>query len=434
VKACAKCQRLFPDDGHFCPIDGTKLAPSKSVPVAPDPEDPRVGGTMCQGRYQIRRRIADGGMGRVYHALDIAENRGVAVKVLHSDIAQDDIALERFKREFELSAKLPHEHIVDVLDFQETEDESFALVMEYLEGEELRSQLQRDGVVRPARIVRVLSQLAKGLREPHALKLVHRDIKPDNIFMCGTESGPRVKLLDFGSVRDNSTGAKKLTLVGTTIGSPYYMAPEQAQGLDTLDQRADVWSLAAITYEALTGQVPFLGATGPQILLAILSKEPTPPSVLANADGFAGAPIPEALDDVLADALSKNVSLRISSVTELADRVGQAYGLDGDHAQWAELPEEDLQKRIDRAASTPRAAASSRSHGARAMGLATGASGWEDASPDGERGASLEKDLFADDDFVMGVPQTGTSTKTMALIAVVAVVLLGVGLFFALGR
>jgi serine/threonine-protein kinase len=428
VKACAKCQRLFPDDGRFCPVDGGKLAPSESVPVTPDPEEARVGGTMCRGRYEVRRRIADGGMGRVYHALDVTENRGVAVKVLHADVAVDDIALERFKREFELSAELPHEHIVDVLDFQATEDESFALVMEYLEGEELRSQLQRDGVVRPERIVRILSQLAKGLREPHALKLVHRDIKPDNIFLCGTESGPHVKLLDFGSVRDNSAGAKKLTLVGTTIGSPYYMAPEQAQGLDDLDQRADVWSLAAITYEALTGQVPFQGASGPEILLAILGKEPTPPSVLANADGFRGAPIPDALDDVIADGLSKNAAIRIGSVSDLADRVGSAYGLEGSHEQWASTPEDELRQRIEQALSAPRATASSSS-----MGLAPSTRGGHDTPTAGDGDTGLEENPFADDDFVMGVPEKGTSTGTIVLIAVVAVVLIGVGLFFALG-
>ena len=108
----------------------------------------------------------------------------------------------------------------------------------------------------------MLSQLAIGLEEPHRRKLVHRDIKPDNIFLCHTPDGPIGKLLDFGSVRDNTEGAKKLTAIGTTIGSPFYMSPEQAQGLPELDHRADVWSLAAIAYEALTGSVPFGGPPG----------------------------------------------------------------------------------------------------------------------------------------------------------------------------
>ena len=107
---------------------------------------------------------------------------------------------------------------------------------------------------------------------------MHRDLKPDNLFLCQTREGDIVKILDFGSVKDKADDAKKLTVLGTTIGSPFYMAPEQAQGLDTLDQRADVWALAAITYECVCGHVPFKGNNGPSILLEILTKEPEPPS------------------------------------------------------------------------------------------------------------------------------------------------------------
>jgi serine/threonine protein kinase len=250
---------------------------STDVPVAGSDDDPRVGQLLCM-RYQVRRVVADGGMGRVYEALDMQDKKGVAVKVLHADVARDNIAVERFKREFEVSKLLPHDHIVDVRDFRETDDKSYALVMEFLEGEELRNLLKREKRLPPERVVRMLSQIAIGLDEAHRRQLVHRDLKPDNIFLCGTREGDIVKLLDFGSVKDKSSMAKKLTVVGTTIGSPFYMAPEQAQGLETLDARADVWSLAAITYECLTGQVPFRGINGPSILLAILTKDPVPPT------------------------------------------------------------------------------------------------------------------------------------------------------------
>jgi len=222
--------------------------------------------------------VADGGMGRVYEALDMHDKGRVAVKVLHNDVARDSIAVERFKREFEVSKLLPHDHIVDVRDFRETDDKSFALVMEFLEGEELRNVLKREKHLPPERVVRMLSQPAIGLDEAHRRQLVHRDLKPDNLFLCGTREGDIVKLLDFGSVKDKSSMAKKLTVVGTTIGSPFYMAPEQAQGLETLDARADVWALAAITYECITGKVPFQGINGPSILLAILTKDPVPPT------------------------------------------------------------------------------------------------------------------------------------------------------------
>src|SRR5690606_16417794 len=124
-----------------------------------DPEDPRIGSRACGGRYEIRRRVADGGMGRVYQARDVEAHRSVALKILHPEVAGDEVAVERFRREYRLSAELPHAHIVEVLDFQETGDGTYALVMEYLEGEELRMLLKRQKTVAPARLVRMLSQL-----------------------------------------------------------------------------------------------------------------------------------------------------------------------------------------------------------------------------------------------------------------------------------
>jgi serine/threonine-protein kinase len=313
------------------------------VPVAPDERDARLGQLVCD-RYQLRRVVADGGMGRVYEALDMHERRNVALKILHSDVARDGVQVERFKREFEVSGQLPHEHIVEVLDFRPTADGSYTLVMEFLYGEELRSTLKREHVLSPARLVRMLSQVAIGLDEAHARKFVHRDLKPDNVFLCQTHDGDIVKILDFGSVKDRAEGAKKLTVMGTTIGSPYYMAPEQAQGLDTLDQRADVWALAAIVYESVTGRVPFQGNNGPSILLEILTKEAKPPSQVGAGQKY---PVPPTLDAVIAKAFKKAAAVRTPSVGALADAVGHAYGLTGDHRQWATIPEADLSDRID---------------------------------------------------------------------------------------
>jgi serine/threonine-protein kinase len=342
MKACRVCGRLYPDDAGFCPVEGQELYSATQVPVASDDQDPRVGALLCQ-RYQVRRVVADGGMGRVYEALDMVGQRNVAVKVLHPEVARDSVAVERFKREFEVSKQLPHEHIVEVTDFQPTGDGTYALVMEFLYGEELRSTLKRQQVLKPGRLVRVLSQVAIGLDASHAKKLVHRDLKPDNLFLCQTTVGDIVKILDFGSVKDKTTGAKKLTVMGTTIGSPYYMAPEQAQGLDTLDQRADVWALAAIAYEATTGTVPFKGHNGPSILLEILTKEPQAPSAAAQSPKY---PIPPTLDRAILAALKKTASLRTPSIGALADQVGHAYGLGGDHLKWAATPEEELTAEI----------------------------------------------------------------------------------------
>jgi serine/threonine-protein kinase len=172
---------------------------------------------------------------------------------------------------------------------------------------------------------------------------VHRDLKPDNLFLCQTSEGDTVKLLDFGSVKDKGESAKKLTVLGTTIGSPFYMAPEQAQGLDTLDHRADVWALAAIIYESVVGSVPFMGVNGPSILLEILTKDPKAPSQAVQNGKH---PVPPTLDRVMTHAFKKQAGQRIGSVGALADAVGAAYGLTGNHGEWARVSEAELSARI----------------------------------------------------------------------------------------
>ena len=376
-------------------------------------------------RYQVRRVVADGGMGRVYEALDMRDKKGVAVKVLHADVARDTIAVERFKREFEVSKLLPHDHIVDVRDFQETDDKSYALVMEFLDGEELRMVLKREKRLMPERVVRMLSQAAIGLDEAHRRQLVHRDLKPDNLFLCGTRDGDILKLLDFGSVKDKSSSAKKLTVVGTTIGSPYYMAPEQAQGLETLDARADVWALAAISYECLTGTVPFQGINGPSILLAILTKDPVPPT-LAGKDS--PVPIPPTVDNLMEVALAKNPNIRIRTVGELADGFGRAYGLSGDHLSWAYTPEAVLRQTIQ--AELPRMLAAKP-----AAPMPIGAMGDPFASPTAPighaqgypGGGAVPRTVPDDDDFVMGVPRASPRWLVPAIIGALAVIVGVVG-------
>jgi len=343
MKACATCGRLYPDDAGFCQVDGAALISATQARVVADGQDPRIGQIFCQ-RYQVRRVVADGGMGRVYEALDMAQRQHVALKILHPEVADNAIAVQRFKREFEVSQKLVHPHIVQVLDFKPTHDNTFALVMEFLYGEELRATLKRESVISPARMIRMLSQVALALDEAHAKNFVHRDLKPDNLFLCQTREGDNVKILDFGSVKDRGDGAQKLTVHGTTIGSPFYMAPEQAQGLDTLDQRADVWALSAIVYECVAGRVPFSGTNGPSILLDILTKEPKPASVVGRRQKHG---VPAGLDAVLAQSFKKNPALRTPSVGALADAVGVAYGLSGTHHDWAKTPEAELSAAID---------------------------------------------------------------------------------------
>lgn len=307
MKACPTCGRLYPNEAGFCAADGASLLPSEQVPVQVG-DDPRLGSTVA-GRYHIRRVVADGGMGRVYEAQDRQQDRRVALKMLHSDVANDSVAVTRFKREFQVSSQLPHEHIIDVLDFQQ-EGGTYALVMEFLDGEELRTALQREKTLSFGRVVRMVSQMAIGLDAAHASKFVHRDLKPDNVFLCGSREGDVVKILDFGSVKDKSENAKKLTMLGTTIGSPYYMAPEQAQGLEA-DARSDLFALGAVAYRALTARAPFAGPDTPQILFAVCFRMPQRPSLLVED-------LPPDIDHVLAIALAKSPEDRFDSATAFA--------------------------------------------------------------------------------------------------------------------
>lgn len=341
MKGCSKCHRLYADDREVCPIEGQPLESTDNLRPDPDPEDPRVGTTLCYGRYEVWRVIADGAMGRVYQALDTARDRIVALKVLHLRISEDQVALARFHREFEISARVAHEHIVEIFAFEQDTGGNRVLVMEYLEGEALRTLLKRQRVLPPERIIRVLAQIAKGLRIAHELDLVHRDLKPDNIFVSAGREGDVIKILDFGSLRDNSLGSIRITMVGTTIGSPFYMAPEQAQGAAELDRRADVWSIAAIAYEALTGKVPFDGAGDGEILRNIVMRPHRLPSDVGKAHG-----VPRALDAVMDEALAKSPANRTSSVHELVDRIGLVYGLDGTCDDWATMPEAALRERL----------------------------------------------------------------------------------------
>jgi len=308
-------------------------------------DDPRIGAMLFE-RYHLRRVVADGGMGRVYEALDLVDKRNVAVKILHDEVSKDPVQVERFRREFEVSGQLPHQHIAQVIDFRTTAQGEHALVMEFLFGEELRGTLVREHTLSPARLVRMMSQVAIALDAAHDLKFVHRDLKPDNLFLCQTSDGDIVKVLDFGSVKDNAKGAKQLTQLGTTIGSPFYMPPEQAQALETLDHRADIWSMGAIVFECLTGQVPFSGKTGGAILLAILTQNVPMPVETAKKRGLE---IPSALDDVVERALRKTPSLRYQSMGGFADALGAAFGLTGTHLEWAHTREPELVHLIETA-------------------------------------------------------------------------------------
>jgi len=337
-RKCPSCGTSFPDEVFFCGNDGTITIQEQD----PGDHDPRLGEQL--GGYLVVARVADGAMGRVYEGRHPETKQRVAIKVLHADVAKDQVAVERFKREYDAATELDHPHIVKVLEFGGTPDGSHFMTMEYLEGEELGAWLRRDGPVEPARIVRILSQAASALEHAHSYGFVHRDLKPDNIFLVRTEQGDDVRILDFGSVKLQMETGPKLTAFGTTLGSPYYMSPEQAMGKADVDGRTDVYALGAILYEMLTGKVAFHGDTVAEILMKVVNESPPQASQVRPG-------VPQSLDDVVEKACRKEKERRYADPVKLADALVRKVGLEGTSAEWMHRPEAEVAQAI--AASTP---------------------------------------------------------------------------------
>ncbi len=329
ARKCVKCGAKFSGDLAFCGNDGSVLI----LDMPAESADLRLGQQL--GDYVIAAPVADGATGRVYEGRHAQTREKVAVKVLHAHVARDRIALERFKREAEAGKLMSYPYIVTVIDVGRTGDGSHFMTMEFLHGEELGETLRRNEKLTPAQIIRLISQIAMALDYAHSFGYVHRDLKPDNIFLCRDETGLIAKLLDFGSVKAQVEMGPKLTAIGTTLGSPFYMSPEQAMGKQDLDQRSDVFAFGSILYELLTGQVAFGANNVAEVLMKILQYQPPPPSTIATE-------CPLEMDAVIAKALEKDKTKRHSTALEFASAVCQAYGIAAHIERWAHLPESDV--------------------------------------------------------------------------------------------
>jgi serine/threonine protein kinase len=349
-RRCPQCGTEYEDRIAFCGHDGTV-----TIQVQPPGETPdrRLGARY--GEYVVVARIADGAMGRVYEGRHVQSKQRVAIKVLHEDVATDRVAVERFKREFETAQALESPYVVRVIDFGQAPAiaggpaASWFMTMEYLQGLELGALLRRSGAVPPARALRVLCQVALGLEDAHSFGVIHRDLKPDNLFLCEGQGGDEVRILDFGSVKLQVETGPKLTAFGTTLGSPYYMSPEQAMGKLDVDQRTDVFALGAILYESLTGKIAFEGQAVAQILMKIVNEMPAPPS--SRRPG-----LPAAIDDLIEKALAKDKRRRHGTALELAADALAAFGLPVQPGRagieaWARAPVDAIEQAL--AAATP---------------------------------------------------------------------------------
>jgi len=227
----------------------------------PPPVGPRPGtlqaGALLDGRYRILNLLGTGGMGSVYRAEHEAIGRVVAVKVLHPEHCASPAERERFRREARVAVRLRSPHVVETLDFGEDPEGRLFLVMELLEGEPVRSILAREGQLAPERVVRLLRQLLAGLEAAHAAGIIHRDLKPENLWLDGSGPTERLRLLDFGIAKWTGTApGTAQTQAGLVVGTPEYLAPEQAVGGD-VDQRADLYSTGVLAFVLLTGRHPF---------------------------------------------------------------------------------------------------------------------------------------------------------------------------------
>ncbi|HXI30138.1 MAG TPA: serine/threonine-protein kinase [Vicinamibacterales bacterium] len=281
------------------------------------------------GSYELVERIAEGGMGEVWRARHRLLARPAALKLIRKDVLGSsqrvrDAITRRFEREAQDTARLGSTHTIDVYDFGVTEEGDFYYVMELLDGVSLERFVELFGPIEPARTVRLLAQVCHSLGEAHALGLVHRDIKPGNIFLC--RLGPDydfVKVLDFGLVKHlDSRAAQMLTVEGTTAGTPAYMAPEVALGRADADGRADLYSLGCVAYFLLTGQPVFAGDNAVATALAHVNEQPAPPSARSEFQ------IPPELDAVVIACLAKDPAARPASAADLACRLLETVPVD----------------------------------------------------------------------------------------------------------
>lgn len=282
-----------------------------STVVVNELPDPLVG-RIIDGKYRILAPLGEGGMAQVYTAEHLALEHLVAIKFLRRELAVEAELAERFAREAKTIAQLNSEHIVKVLDVGHLDGAGLFMVMEYLDGEDLQTRLGRIGPLPLAETIHYVIQAAEGVEQAHKKGIVHRDLKPENLFLSRSQRGiETIKLLDFGISKQTGGSVSRLTQPQVAIGSPNYMAPEQLMGHDSIDERADIWSLGVVLYRLATGVLPFTGQSIAEVYARILHTEPRKPSDVCPG-------LPYAFDEVVMRCLKKPVNERPPNVRALA--------------------------------------------------------------------------------------------------------------------
>ncbi|MFW5925429.1 MAG: protein kinase domain-containing protein [Myxococcota bacterium] len=305
MRYCPSCGSRFSQEATFCPHDGS---PIRELPDQEPAEDPLLG-RVIDGRYRVERQIGEGGMGIVYLATHTVLGKKLALKVLRGEMARDADVVRRFIQEAQTASSIGHSNIVDISDFGRLDDGAVYFAMEYLDGDALTQLIGRGGSVPMREAIRIIEQMASALGAAHARGVVHRDMKPDNVFILRRGDDPVVKVLDFGIAKVGGAGAK-LTKTGMVFGTPHYMSPEQAAG-HAVDGRTDIYAVGVIMYEMFTGKVPFEADTFMGILTKHMFEQPVPPSQMVE-----GGPL-GAIEDVILRALAKKPEQRYQTMEEL---------------------------------------------------------------------------------------------------------------------
>src|SRR5256886_840511 len=336
-RRCPKCGTVYVDSARFCPRDGNMLVevPAKPAPARPPSGSPSTGGTAARtppqakpgldrassllgevldSRYQVQKKLGEGGMSYVYLAREVSTGRDVAIKVLSPKLATDRSSVERLRREAGLAMRLDHPNVCRILRLGESEDGLIYLVMPFLNGELLSDREVKGGPMEVAKGVDVLCQVCAGLHHAHELQIVHRDLKPENIMLVPEDGGrERAVVMDFGLAKERRAdpAIAKLTATGIILGTPEFMSPEQIRG-KTLDARSDVYAVGIVAFELFTGKLPFKGRNAQEMMIARLRGSPMPLRQVRSD-------VPASLEKALAKAMETNPDNRYPTALDFAE-------------------------------------------------------------------------------------------------------------------
>ena len=341
MKRCPTCGTSFPEEARFCTKDGARLVAGPARASQPDwraksaaqeasevaaarPTQP-VGtdmvGQVLEGRYRITRKLGEGGMSFVYLAEDEEGGDKYAIKVLSPALSQDQNAMARLRREADLGGRLAHLNICHIIRLGETTQGLVYIVMPYIDGELLADRTHRAGQLSAEETTRWVRDIAAGLRCAHDLGIVHRDLKPENVMIAQQPPAEdRAVVMDFGLAKERkaSPALEKLTATGIVLGTPEFMSPEQLRG-KALDGRTDVYSLALMTYEMLTGKLPFQGRTQQEMMINRLRSDPTPIRAMRP-----DIPFTEELERVLIKGMARDPDDRYPTAPSFAEALDAA--------------------------------------------------------------------------------------------------------------